>query len=539
MELNIRLFLERARRYFPDNEIVSRLPDNSIHRYTYRDLDRRARCLASQLQRIGVRPGDRLATLAWNNYRHFELYFAVPCAGFVLHTINLRLSDEHVAYIINHSADTVIFVDPDMLPMLERISEQLLTVQTFIVMASKVPETTLQNVLAYDDIVTAGNPGFVFEEVQERAPAAMCYTSATTGFPKGVTYSHRDIYLHTITECLGDLLDIRERDTILPVVPMFHVNAWGLPFAAACTGAKMVLPGERPTPDVILDLIEQEQVTFAAAAVSVGIDMMTELRQQRRDLSHMRALMLGGSATPAALMKFYLEQFNVPIVTAWGATELAPLATCVHIRRDDLKRPAFEQIPTRARQGIPLPGVELKVLDEGGLEVEWDDKSVGEIYVRTPWSASEYYLDSRTSEGFVEGFWRSGDMATVNAVGELRLVDRAKDLIKSGGEWISSVDLENALIAHPAVREATVVAVADAKWLERPCAYVVLEPDAFVSVGDLRQWLEGRFARWWVPDEFLFVESIPRTGVGKINKRLLRDRAPEDIKALSHESRES
>lgn len=529
MELNLRLLLQRSAKYFPDNEIVTRLPDASLHRCTYRDLDARARRLASRLADLGIRPGDRVATFAWNTYRHFELYFALPCAGRVLHTVNLRLADEHVAYILNHSEDSTVFVDPDLLPTFERIAGALKTVKTFVVLADRVPDTTLDNVVAYEDLIATGDPQFVFRELPERTPAGMCYTSATTGMPKGVIYTHRDIYLHTLTECLGDVLDIRERDTLLPVVPMFHANAWGLPFAAACMGAKMVLPGARPHAPAILDLIQDERVTFAAAAVSIGIDMMTELKRQRRDLSSLRGIMLGGSATPAAVMEYFLQEFDIPIVTAWGSTEMTPLATCTHIRRGELDKTPIEHIPTRVRQGIPCPGTELKVLDDQGREVPWDDQAIGEIHVRTPWSATEYYHDPRTSDGFVDGFWKSGDMSTVDAHGVLRLVDRAKDLIKSGGEWISSVDLENALVAHPQVREAAVVAVPDDKWLERPCAYVVTEPGAGLDADALRAWLEPKFAKWWLPDHYLVVDAIPKTGVGKINKRALREQVERDL----------
>ena len=529
MELNIRLLLERAVRYFPGNEIVTRLSDGGTHRYTYFDLGRRVSCLASRLTSLGVKRGDRIATFAWNTYRHLELYFALPCSGMVLHTVNLRLADEHIIYILNHSEDRVVFVDPDLLPTLERVADQLETVEYFVVLADRVPDTKLANVIAYEDLVAAGDPAFEFYELPERTPAGMCYTSATTGLPKGVVYSHRDIYLHTLTVSLGDALDIRERETILPVVPMFHANAWGLPFAAACMGAKLVLPGERPHAPGILDLMQSEGVTFCAAAVTVGVDMMVELKRERRDLSSMRTIMLGGSATPAAMMEFFNAEFNIPIATAWGSTELAPLATCALIRRKDMDKSPAEHIETRVRQGIALPGVELKVLDDSGRQVPWDDVAIGEIYVRTPWSTVEYYRDERSKDSFVDGYWKSGDMSAINADGVLRLVDRIKDLIKSGGEWISSVDLENALVAHPKVREAAVVAVPDLKWVERPCAYVVTEPGAELVAEELRAWLEPRFARWALPDHYLLVDAIPKTGVGKINKRELRERVECDV----------
>jgi fatty-acyl-CoA synthase len=529
MELNLRLFLDRAARYFPDNPVVTRLPEGARHRYTYREYAQRVHSLASRLDAIGVQPGDHVATFAWNTYRHLELYFALPCAGRVLHTVNLRLADEHVAYILNHARDTAIFVDPDLLPVLERIRGELRTVRTVVVLADEVPQTTLANVIAYEDLIRDGDPDFPFAELPERTPAGMCFTSATTGMPKGVVYTHRDIYLHTITECLPDVLGLRERDTILPVVPLFHANGWGLPFAAAAVGAGLVLPGERPHAPDILDLIVEERVTFAAAAVSIGIDMIAELGRCRRDISCLRGLMLGGSATPAAVMAFYAREFGVPVYTAWGSTEMTPLATCTHIPRALADGPIEAQIPIRVRQGVPCPGTELEVLDEAGNEVPWDDKSMGEIHVRTPWSATEYFEDERTRDGFVDGWWKSGDISTVNAHGVLRLVDRAKDLIKSGGEWISSVDLENALIAHPAVREAAVVGAPDPKWLERPCAYVVLQPGMSVTEQELRAHLAPQFARWWLPDRYLVVDAIPKTGVGKINKRALRERAAADV----------
>ncbi len=529
MELNIRLLLERAVKYFPNNKIVTGFPGGKTQRYTYGEMGPRVRRVASRLASLGVKPGDRIATFSWNTYRHLELYFALPCSGMVLHTVNLRLADEHVVYILNHSEDRLVFVDPDLLPIFERVADQLKTVKHFVVLADYVPNTKLTNVIAYEDLVVAGDPEFEFHELPENTPAGMCYTSATTGLPKGVVYSHRAIYLHTLTACLGDALDIRERDVVMPIVPMFHANAWGLPFAAACMGAKLVLPGERPHAPEILDMMQDERVTFCAAAVTVGVDMMVELKRSRRDLSSVRSIMLGGSATPAALMEYFDTEFNIPIATAWGSTELAPLATCALIRKKDIDKPPAEHIKTRVRQGIAMPGVELKILDDAGKQIPWDDEAIGEVYVRAPWSATEYFHDERSKDGFIDGYWKSGDMSAINEDGVLRLVDRIKDLIKSGGEWISSVDIENALVAHPKVREAAVVAVPDLKWVERPCAYVVLEPGAELVAEELRTWLEPRFARWSLPDHYLLIDAIPKTGVGKINKRVLRERVEYDV----------
>jgi len=526
MELNVRAFLERAQIYFPQNEIVSRCPDGSLFRYSYREMGSRARKIASRFESLGIRPGDKVATFAWNTHRHYELYFALPSYGAVLHTVNIRLSDEHIAYILNHSEDVCVFADSDLFPVLERIAPQLRTVRTFVALDEAVPRTSLAPVVAYEDLVRGGDEGFGFREIDEHTPAVMCYTSATTGNPKGVLYTHRAIYLHTSVLCFADGFGFRESDTFLPMVPMFHANAWGIPFAAAWMGSKMVLPGERPRAVDILDLIESERVTFAAAPVSVGIEMVNELQKKRRDLGSVRAILLGGQATPKAVMDFFQSEFGIPIYTAWGSTELAPIATFSHIKRHQLGWSAEEKIGIRVRQGMASPGVELKVLGEDGSPVPWDDRHVGEAYVRAPWGSTSYYNDPRSAEGFVDGWWKSGDMATIDQEGVLRLVDRAKDLIKSGGEWISSIELENALMAHPGVREAAVVAMPHEKWLERPVAYVARRPEApGVGDADLIEWLSPRFAKWWLPDRFVFVDEIPKTGVGKFDKRRLRERA--------------
>ena len=527
MQLNVKAFLERAQTYFPKNEIVSRRPDGSLFRYTYGDMGVRARRLASRLGELGIRPGDKVATFAWNSHRHYELYFAIPSYGAVLHTVNIRLADEHIAYIINHSEDVCVFADPDLLPTLERIAPQLNTVKAYVILGEEAPDTPLAPVYLYEDLLRDGDPELAFGELDENAPAVMCYTSATTGNPKGVLYTHRGIYLHTSVLCFADTFAISEPDTFLPIVPMFHANAWGIPFATAWMGSKMVLPGERPRALDILELMESEQVTLAAAPVSVGIDMIGELQKKRRDLSSLRALLLGGQATPKAVMDFFLAEFGVPIYTAWGATETTPIATFAHVKRHQLSWSDEEKIGIRVRQGMAAPGVEIKVLDDDGNRVPWDDQRVGEVYARTPWGATSYYNDERSAEGFVDGWWKSGDVAAIDPEGVLRLVDRAKDLIKSGGEWISSIDLENALMAHPGIREAAVVAMPHERWLERPVAYVVRDPEAEGAVGEseLLEWLGPMFAKWWLPDRFVFVDEIPKTGVGKFNKRALREEA--------------
>jgi len=535
MQLNIKSFIERGGQYFPNNPIVSRRSDNSLFRYTYGEMEKRVRRLSSRLASLGVKPGDRLATLAWNTYRHYELYFAIPCVGSVLHTVNLRLTDEHITYIINKAEDKLLFVDPDLLPVIERLAPNLPSVKGYIVLDDKLPQTTLSPVYCYEDLVAAGDESFEFPDIDENAPAGMCFTSATTGNPKGVVYTQRQIYLHTSALCMADIMAVRERDTFLPMVPMFHANAWGIPFAAAWMGSAMVLPGERPHAEVLLQLIEQEKVTLFAAAVSVGVDMIALLKEGEHDLSNLRSIMLGGSATPRAVMEFYMENYGVPIFTAWGSTEMAPIATCSHIHRDMLDASEADKISIRVRQGLAAPGAELYLVDDEGNRVPWDDEAVGEVYVRAPWSATEYYQEEeRSAEGFADGWWCSGDIAAINERGVLRLVDRAKDLIKSGGEWISSQDLENGLMAHPAVREAAVVAVPDDRWVERPAAVFSLESGAAAPAGEeLKAFLAPDFAKWWLPEHYLLVDELPKTGVGKINKKLLRTQVVEMIAKLA------
>lgn len=525
MQLNVRAFVDRAGTYFPRNELVTLQTDGSKHRYTYGDMVPRVRQLTSALASLGVKQSDRLATFAWNTYQHYELYFGIPCSGAVVHTVNLRLADEHIIYILNHAEDKLVFVDPELIEQMERIAPQLKTVEGYIVLSDKIPPTSLSPVYSYEELLRSGNAEYVFPVIDENLPAGMCYTSATTGNPKGVLYSHRDLYLHASLICFSDGVGVRESDTFLPMVPMFHANAWGLPHAATWMGAQMVLPGPRPTSNNLLQLIQDEKVTWFAAAVSVGIDCVNILKEQDYDLSSLRSIMLGGSATPKSVMDFFWERWQVPVYTAWGSTEMAPLATQQHIKRHQQGFSHDKKTDIRVRQGLACPGAEIKVIDENGAEVPWDDATIGEVYSRAPWSATTYYNDARSAEGFQDGWWKSGDMATINEEGVLKLVDRAKDLIKSGGEWISSVDLENALVAHEQVKEAAVVAKPDEKWLERPIAYVCLHPGAKVTEAALIEFIAPSFAKWWLPDEIRFLDEIPKTGVGKINKKLLREKA--------------
>ncbi|GCD84764.1 long-chain fatty acid--CoA ligase (plasmid) [Parageobacillus thermoglucosidasius] len=534
-QLNLRTFLERSAQYFSENEIVSREADGSLFRYNYAQYYDRVQRLANALKSIGIKKGDKIASFAWNNHRHLELYFGIPCYGAVLHTVNIRYGEKEIVHTINHAEDKVVFLDKDLLPTMEAIAHQLPKVKAYVILDDTLPETSLSPLFCYEDLLASVDPVFSFEEIDENAPATMCYTSATTGLPKGVVYSHRSIYLHSSTLCHTDVTGISEHDNILPIVPMFHVNAWGIPYAAVATGAKLVLPGTHPKAEDFLKLIDSEKITFAAGAVTVGIDMLNTLEKQPYDISSLRLFMLGGQAIPKAVIEKYFYKYGVPIAQGYGATETSPLVSFLHFRRDQKELSDDEKIRIRSRQGMVIPGIEIKVVNEFGEQVPWDDNHMGEILIRGPWVATEYYNDERSKDSFVDGWWKSGDIATVNEHGMIRIVDRGKDVIKSGGEWISSVQLENELMAHPAVLEACVVAVPHEKWLERPLACVVLkkEQDGTIGKEELVDWLKQKFPKWWLPDQFIFVDEIPKNANGKFNKRLLREWV---VQFLAHHS---
>lgn len=523
--LLLKTLLWRAECVFGEKEIVSRA-EQGIYRYTYRNYAERVRRLANALESLGVRKGDRVGTLAWNTYRHFEAYFAVPCMGAVLHTINLRLFPEQIAWIINHAGDTVLLVDPDQLPLIEHIRSEIPNVRTIIVLSDEVPITNLPGIHGYEELLAQSSPHYVFPELDENSAAGMCYTSATTGEPKGVVYSQRSIVLHCMALCLYDSFGVREGMTLLPAVPMFHVNSWGLPHAAAMQGTRLILPGERPVPRVLAELIERERVTHAVGAVTVGIQLREFLEASPRtyDLSSLQVLWLGGQSPPRGQMEWWEQHYGVYVPQAWGMTEASPLATFTHVK-DRFQEEGREAVyAVRTSQGLPLPLVEIKVADPDGNELPWDRKSVGEFMLRSPWVATAYYNDpERTKASFLGGWFRTGDVGTINPDGYAQLVDRTKDLIKSGGEWISSVDLENALMAHPQVVEAAVIATPHPRWLERPLAYVVPKRmEAPPSSEDLTAFLAARFPKWWLPDEYIFLDELPKTGVGKFDKKRLR-----------------
>lgn len=526
-ELTLRPFLERAYRLFPQRKISTKIGPN-MHRYTYADLYGRVGKLANALARLGVQPGDRVATLAWNTYRHLELYFAVPCMGAVCHTLNLRLPPDQLIYIINHAADKVICVDQSLLPLLEKIAEHLKTVEHIIVMADAPLQTSLKNTLSYEALLAAESADYAWPDLDEKSAAAMCYTSGTTGHPKGVVYSHRSAYLHTMSVCLTDGIALSERDIMMPVVPMFHVMAWGLPYAATMLGAEQVFPGPHMTPRDLVELFQSERVTLTGGVPTLWLGILGLLENERYDLSSLRAMVVGGSAAPRSLIENYQKKLGIRIVHAWGMTETSPLGTVANLKREMLDLPEDEQYAIRAKQGIPSPGVEVRAVDEQGEEVPWDGKTFGELQVRGPWVIGSYYNDPRSADSFVGGWFRTGDVVSIDSEGYIQIVDRTKDLVKSGGEWISTVELESAIMGHPSVLEATVIAVPHPKWQERPLALVVLRPNRDAPTKDsIYEMLGKHFSKWQLPDDIVFVESIPKTSVGKFDKKVIREQYKE------------
>jgi len=522
-QLTLRPILERAYRLFPKREVVTKVGPN-MHRYTYADLYHRTGQLAHVLEKLGVKSGDRVGTLAWNTYRHLELYFGIPCMGGVCHTLNLRLPPEQLVYIINHAADKVIFVDQSLLPLIEKIETHLKTVEHIVVMADLPLQTSLPNALSYEELIAQESPEYNWPDLPENTAAAMCYTSGTTGDPKGVLYSHRSCYLHAMSVCFGDGLGLTSSDIMMPVVPMFHVLAWGLPYAATMLGAVQVFPGPHMTPRDLVELIQAEKVTITGGVPTLWLGILNLLESERYDLSTLRSMVVGGSAAPQSLIEGFQKKHNVRIVHAWGMTETSPLGTVCNLKREMWDLPEEEQYRIRAKQGIASPCVELRAVNEMGKEVAWDGKSFGELQVRGPWVASSYYNDDRSVGRFEGGWFRTGDVVTIDEDGYIQIVDRTKDLVKSGGEWISTVELESAIMGHPSVLEATVIAVPHSKWQERPLALVVTRPNTEPPTKEsIYHLLSEHFARWQLPDDIVFVESIPKTSVGKFDKKVIRE----------------
>ncbi|MSP11554.1 MAG: fatty-acid--CoA ligase [Chloroflexi bacterium] len=529
--LNLNYILQRAHKLFPRKEIATKV-GSAMHRYTYADFYERVNRLAHVLDSLGVGPGDRVGTFAWNTYRHLEAYFAIPCKGSVLHTLNIRLFPEQIVYIINHAADKVILVDQTLLPLLEKLAGRLPTVKHYIVMADGAYQTTLTPHSSYEQLLRDAPSGrYAWPEIPENQAAAMCYTSGTTGNPKGVLYSHRAIVLHSFSECMADSVGLTERDTVMPVVPMFHANAWGLPFSATMVGSRQVYPGPHLQPRDLAELIQEEKITVAAGVPTIWLGLYHLLERERYDISSLRVMPVGGSAAPRSMIEGYQKKLGATILHAWGMTEMTPIGTVSQLKSHMLSWPEDEQFAIRAKQGVMVPGVELRGVDNEGKEIPWDGQIMGELQVRGPWIIREYYHEPNSSASFMDGWFRTGDVVTIDPEGYIQIVDRTKDLVKSGGEWISTVDLENQIMGHPKVLEAAVIAVSHPKWQERPLACVVPKPDFkdHLTGEEILEYLRSRVARWWLPDDVVFIESVPKTSVGKFDKKVLRERFKNHI----------
>ena len=516
--------LERAGKLFGPTEIVSRLPDGSMHRTNYSQLYRRARALGAALQKAGVKPGDRVATLMWNGYRHLECYLAIPSIGAVLHTLNLRLHREELAYIVNHAEDRVIVVEDVLLPLLEQFRD--LVAPERVVVAHNSAERC-GSYYDYEELIASGGE-VRYADVDENDACALCYTSGTTGKPKGVLYSHRALALHSMTMCQVDCFAICQNDVVMPMMSMFHANAWGVPFAAVMAGSKIVLPGRNLDAISVLDLIDGERVTFSGAVPTVWLAVAQALEQNpgRWRTEQLRCI-IAGSACPESLMR-RLDAHGIRAMQAWGLTETSPIATMAVLSPEDRQRAKDEQYEKRARQGRAVPFIDMRIVGDAG-EAAWDDQSLGEVLVRGPWVAQSYFRtekDAQADKWTADGWFRTGDVGAIDASGSMKIADRTKDLIKSGGEWISSVDLENAIVGHPQVAEAAVIAVPHPKWAERPLAVVVRVAGSALGEADLREYLlqQHTFAKWQLPDDFVFVDELPHTSTGKLLKAELRRR---------------
>ncbi|MYC93878.1 MAG: long-chain fatty acid--CoA ligase [Caldilineaceae bacterium SB0661_bin_32] len=527
-QLTIDRVLEHGNRLYPYKKVKTKLPDGTLHEYSYRDLYGRVKRLCNVLEGLGVQPGDRVGTFAWNNYQHVELYFGAPGAGAVVHTLNVRLFPDQLAYIINHAEDKVIFIDATLLPLMEGLGEKISGVEHFVLFngpeggaAANLPG----QVHSYETLMAAAEDEYVWQVEGENQAMGLCYTSGTTGHPKGALYSHRSMYLHTVGSCQAAAVGLTENDVVMPVVPQFHAMAWGLPYAAVNVGADLVMPGPHMQPAALAEMIEAERVTVAAGVPTIWNGLYHDLKQSPRDISCIRALVVGGSAMPRSLIEAYEKELGVNVVHAWGMTEMSPLGTVSKLLSHHQTLPQEERWDVKARQGYPISGVDMRIMDDAGQELPWDGETLGELQVRGPWVAQAYYKLEGGGDSFTQdGWFRTGDVVTISADGFMSIADRTKDLVKSGGEWISSVELENLLMAHPQVLEAAVIAVPDERWGERPLAVIVpTEGGTRPGAEELRRFMEPQVARWWLPDGYEFIDEIPKTGTGKFDKKVLRE----------------
>jgi 3-(methylthio)propionyl---CoA ligase len=523
--LLISSLLVHAERHHGEQQIVSRRVEGDIHRQTFRDLAVRSRRMANALATLGVKPGDRVATLAWNGYRHMELYYAVSGSGAVLHTLNPRLHPDQLAYIADHAEDQVLCFDLTFLPLVEAVAARLKTVKTYVVMTDRAhmpKDTKIVGLLCYEDLLEAASDQYAWPTFDENSASSLCYTSGTTGNPKGVLYSHRSTILHTYAAALPDALNCSARDVILPVVPMFHVNAWGLPYAACMVGARLVFPGPGLDGKSLYELFESEKVTLSAGVPTVWQGLLAFVEANKLIFSTMRRTVIGGSACPPAMIRAFNETYDVHVLHAWGMTEMSPLGTVCTFKSAHLEQTQEQRYAVMAKQGRVIYGVDMKIVAEDGHELPWDGEASGDLLVRGPWIL-ERYFKGEGGDPLKDGWFPTGDVAKIDAEGFMQITDRSKDVIKSGGEWIGSIDLENIAMAHPGIAMAACIAAFHPKWDERPLIVAMRKPGATVTREELLAFFEGKIAKWWTPDDVVFVDAIPLGATGKMLKHRLRE----------------
>jgi 3-(methylthio)propionyl---CoA ligase len=527
--LLISSLIQHAARHAGDTEIVSKRVEGDIHRYGWRDAELRSRKLAQAFARLGCKPGERIATLAWNGYRHLEIYYGSSGSQLVCHTVNPRLFPEQIAWIVNDAQDRVLCFDLTFLPLVEKLAASLPTVKHFIALTDSAhmpAQSSLPNLLCFEELVEAENGEYLWPEFDENTASSICYTSGTTGHPKGAVYSHRSSVLHAYGSALPDAMDCSARDVILPVVPMFHVNAWGLPYSGALVGCKLVMPGPHLDGKSLYELFESERVTFSAGVPTVWLGLLNHVKSEGLKFSTFKRTVIGGSACPPAMMKTLQQDYGVEVIHAWGMTEMSPLGTLAKLNAEQLALPPVEQQRLLEKQGKVIYGVDMTVVDDDGHALAWDGASSGNLAVRGHWVIQSYF--GQTESPLIEvdgepGWFPTGDVATIDPYGFMQITDRSKDVIKSGGEWISSIDLENIAMAHPAVFEAAAIASPHPKWDERPLLVVVKKPEAELTREELLAFFDGRIAKWQIPDDVVFVTEIPHTATGKIQKLKLRE----------------
>jgi len=524
-QLTITSLMRHGRSINGDTEIVSVVHDNPRHRYTMRDCFDRAAQLANALTALGLKSGSTIGTLAWNDYRHMEAYYGIACAGSVCHTINPRLFPEQLVYIINHAEDQFLLVDPMFIPLIEAIESSIPSVEGIIIMSSKdaMPETKLANVYCYDELLAAQSVDFEWPDLDENSACSLCYTSGTTGNPKGVLYSHRALVLQSYACCLSDGMGLGSSDTALPIVPMFHVNAWNMPYSAALAGFKLVFPGSKMGDgETLQDLIEQENVKYSVGVPTVWLALINFLKETGKKVPSLERIGVGGSACPLSIMKDFEELHGVETITGWGMTEMAPLGTFNGLKGDRSSYTDEEYDAVRVRAGRAVFGVSMKIVDDDNNELPWDGVAFGALKVKGPWVVDKYFKHEESALD-EDGWFDTGDVANIDADGNMMITDRTKDVIKSGGEWISSIDLENCAMSHPGVAEAAVIGVVHPKWDERPLLIVIKAPDAEIEGTEIIEFMKGKVANWWLPDEVAFVDELPHTATGKLHKLKLRE----------------